>query len=105
MIYKKSWKYILVKDDILKNYYRPKALRDFSNVPKNHIGGVVKGYNNLSQKGDCWVYFFAEVTGNAQVSENARVCDDAVVKENAQVTGRAVISGRSIISGNTVVSE
>lgn len=104
MIYKKTWKYILVKD-FLGNYYRPKALRDLPNVSKNHIGGVVKGYHNLSQKGDCWVYYFAGVIGNARVSENARVCDDALVKENAKVIGRAVISGRSIISGDTIVSE
>lgn len=104
MIYKKTWKYILIRD-FLKNYYRPKALRDFSNISKNHVGGVVKGYHNLSQKGDCWVYYFAGVIGNAQVSENAKVCDEALVKENARVTGRAVISGRSIISGDTVVSE
>lgn len=106
MIYKKTWKYILIRNEsnYLGSLYRPKALKDFSNVSKNHIGGVVKGYHNLSQKGDCWVYYFAGVIENAQVSENAKVCGDAVVKDDAQVFGSAVISGHSVISGNTVVS-
>ena len=53
MIYKKSWKYILVKDDTPCctefNYFRPKALKDFSDIKKGDIGGYLKYFNNLSK--------------------------------------------------------
>ena len=103
MIYKKSWKYILVKDNLLKNCYRPKALRDFMNVKKDDFGGIVDGYHNLSQKGKCWVYYYAEVSGNAQVGDNARICGNAIVKENAKVFENAIVNGRTIVKGNMIV--
>ena len=62
MIYKKSWKYILIRNDfsvdfcLIYNLYRIKALRDFSNVSKGEIGGFVRIYHNLSHKGKCWIY-------------------------------------------------
>ena len=64
MIYKKSWKYILVKDNnsnlcMMKKYpnlYRPKALKDFKDVKKSNLGGFVINYYNLRQEGDSWIY-------------------------------------------------
>ena len=57
MIYKKSWKYILVKDNYYEvfKYYRPKAIKDFKNVKKGDLGGFVVDYYNLRQ-GDSWIY-------------------------------------------------
>ena len=106
MIYKKTWKYILIRNKSFyspNEYYRPKALKDFKNVIKNDLGGLVDGYHNLSQKGDCWVYYYAEVSGNAQVSDNARICGNAIVRENAQVLENAIINGRAIVKGDMVV--
>ena len=74
MIYKKSWKYILVKNNYL---YRIKALKNFSNVRKGNLGGYVSSYHNLSQSGDCWIYDYAKVTGNAIVSDNAKIFEYA----------------------------
>ena len=67
MIYKKSWKYILVKEDSFKsntlNYYRLKAVKDFSDVKKGELGGYVQGYHSLSQSGNSWIYQFMTIMG------------------------------------------
>ena len=105
MIYKKSWKYILVKDNSYEvfKYYRPKAVKDFSNVEKDGLGGLVDGYHNLSQKGKCWIYYHAEVTGNAQVSDDARICGNAKVYEDAWVCENAIVNGRTRVKGDMIV--
>ena len=107
MIYKKSWKYILCKDDSYwckdYKYHRLKSLKDFSDVAKGNFGGYVQGYHNLSQFGDCWIY------GNSRVSEHAKVIDNAKVINNAWIMDNAIISENAVISqirifGNAVVS-
>ena len=117
MIYKKIWKYILIKDDSYKifNYYRLKALKDFSNVRKGEIGGFVRGFHNLSHKGNCWIYNYARIYDNARISENARVskdawvygyaqvCGNAQVSDKARVCDRAIVSGSAIVKDNTIV--
>ena len=55
MIYKKSWKYILIKDNY-SDFYRLKALKNFLDVKRGDLGGYVEGYHNLSQSGDYWIY-------------------------------------------------
>jgi lipoate-protein ligase A len=102
MVYKKSWKYILIKDN---SCYRPKAIKDFYNVSKGDLGGYVEGYHNLSQKGDCWIYDYsivfgnAKVSGNAQVYGNSKVFSDAKIFGNARVKNFVQIFGVSEISG------
>ena len=73
MIYKKSWKYILIEGNCL---YRIKSLKDFKDVRKGDIGGFIQGYHNLSQSGNCWIY------NNAQVFNRARVFGNAIVTDN-----------------------
>ena len=107
MIYKKSWKYILVRDDSIGcntlKYYRPKAIKDFSDVHKNDIGGFVKRYDNLSQFGNCWIYEEAVVIGGALVSENAKVYKDSCICGDAQVYGNAIVTDYVIVMGNAKV--
>ena len=101
MIYKKSWKYVLIIDDTCyRNYYRLKALKDFSDISKGNFGGYLESYYNLSQSGNCWVYNNARVYGFAQVSENACIYDEARVCGNAQVFGNAQVSGSAWIYGH-----
>ena len=107
MIYKKSWKYILIRDDSYwcYNYCRRiKALKDFSDVSKGDLGGYVHGYRNLSQEGDCWIYDEAVVMDFARVSENAKIYDCATIKETAKVSGNARISKNAWIIGDTEIS-
>ena len=107
MIYKKSWKYILVRDDSIGcntlKYYRPMAIKDFSDVHKNDIGGFVKRYSNLSQFGNCWVYDEAVVIGKALVSENARVYKDSCICGNAQVYGNAKVTDYAMVMDNAKI--
>jgi NDP-sugar pyrophosphorylase family protein len=107
VIYKKSWKYILVRDDSFGcstlRYYRPKAIKDFSDVHKNDIGGFMKRYGNLSQFGNCWIYEEAVVIGEALVSENAKVYKDSCVCGNAQVYGNAIVTDCAIVMGNAKI--
>ena len=106
MIYKKSWKYILFKDDSCWSYkflYRIKSLKDFSNISKNDMGGYIRGYYNLSQIGNCWVYDEAEISGKASVSGDVRVSEKAVIIGCARVTGNVQVSGNAVITDNAVV--
>ena len=103
MIYKKSWKYILIKCSNL--YYNPKALKDFGNVKKGDLGGFVQGYRNLSQSGDCWVYSRAIVADDAKVTENALIFNEARIFNHAQISGNAIIGGSKIIPGNRIITE
>lgn len=114
MIYKKSWKYILCKNNscvrIYRLLYRPKAVKNFKDVKKGDLGGYVKSYHNLSQSGDCWAYGnaiigdCAKVSENAHVHQNAQVYGDAQVYENAKISGYAQISGKVKIHGDAKVS-
>jgi carbonic anhydrase/acetyltransferase-like protein (isoleucine patch superfamily) len=101
MIYKKSWKYIIIKD----NYLRIKSLKDFSDVKKGKIGGYIGGYHNLSQKGNCWIYDGAVVKGRAKVSENATIHNYAVVRDFAQISGNARVTEGTTVAGHAIVSD
>ena len=107
MIYKKTWKYILTKDDSnfcrRFNLYRVKSLKDFSDVHKGDIGGYIEGYHNLSRKGNCWVYDKALVGESAQVTDNAIVCDSAKVFGNAKVSGNAKVTDNAHVGGFDVI--
>ena len=101
MIYKKSWKYIL--EHSYGKLYRPKAVKDFSDVSKGNLGGYVDGYHNLSQTGNCWIYDRVIVFGNAKVYENAKLYCTVQVYDNAQVHGDAKVSHEVEIYGNAEI--
>jgi carbonic anhydrase/acetyltransferase-like protein (isoleucine patch superfamily) len=107
MIYKKNWKYILCKDNSSNcsdyGYYRPKAIKDFSDISKGDIGGYLKRFNNLSQSGDCWIYDEAIVTIRASVKDNVKIRNSALICGHAKVSGNAMVSGRAIVAENAWV--
>lgn len=119
-------KYELANEPILfmgHTLYRIKALKSIpsKNVKKGDLGGWVESYNNLDQKGDCWVaddayvysnaevsgnakvYGNANVYGNAKVFDNAEVCGNAWVYDNAQVYDKAKVYGDAEVCGNAKV--
>jgi NDP-sugar pyrophosphorylase family protein len=100
LIYKKSWKYLLYKDDSYwcyrLNLYRIKALRDFSNVTKGDLGGFVQGYHNLSQEGNCWIY------DSSRVSELAKIIDNAIVINNSMISGNTIITGNHRVKNRII---
>ena len=96
-------KYKLIEESInycSKILYRIEALKDFGYVKKGDKGGFVESDDNLSQKGNCWVFDNAWVCGNAKVFGNAWVYDNARVC-GAWVYGNAVVCGNAEIKNNT----
>ena len=93
-----------------RTLYRIEALMDFGDVKKGDKGGFIEKEENLSQRGDCWIYDNAKVLGeamvccNAKVYGNAKICDYAVAYDNAIVFGYAQVFGNAEICGNAVIT-
>lgn len=133
-------KYKLLTEDSIKlsdgtRLYRVQALKDFGDVKQGDTGGYIESKDNLSQRGNCWVYDSARVFGSARVSGNAQVFGDAqvsgsvlvygdawvygsahvydsaqvlgnaLVYSNAQVSGNAWVYGNAWVSGDALVSD
>ena len=71
--------------------YRIRALRAFADVKAGDLGGFVETKQNLSNRGNAWVY------GDAKVYGDARVYGDAWVYGNAEVCGDAKVCGNGNI--------
>lgn len=74
------------------NFLRIRALKDFSDVKKGDLGGLIANKNSLSQEGDCWVDFTTLIT------------NESVVKDNVRIKGHVLISGKSEITGNVKIN-
>jgi len=87
------------------------ALRDIPSlrISKGDLGGLLEGYDNLSQDEDAWVYKQARVydqahvSGQARVYGHARVYGLAWVHERARVYGQAEVFGQAQVSGHAQV--
>lgn len=93
-------KYEFINDTKVINghtLYRIVALRNFGLVDKGDLGGYIEKEDNLSHKGNCWVYDDAKVYGNAEIY------DDAEVHGNAQIYGNAEIYNDRRICGDEVI--
>ena len=102
MIYKKTWKYILVRDKGIA-LFRVKALKNFKDVSRGSIGGFVEGYRNLSQKGNCWIFGNARIFDDACISENAIVLGNVWIYDYSQIYGNAIVKERASVYGNAQV--
>lgn len=104
-------KYRLKMDDYNPGLWRVVALRDFGDVKKGDVGGFVSSKDNLSHRGNCWIYDNAKVTGNAFVDGNAKIMDEACLSENASAVGDAEVRGRARLinhawaSGNVIIED
>lgn len=83
------------KEFLGRKLYRIKALTSFSDVKEGDLGGWIEKEENLSQKGDAWVYDNAKVCDNARIYDNAWVCDNAWVGDNAWVYDNAEIKKKT----------
>ena len=86
-----------------KTVYPIRALKNFADVKKDEIGGFVSGEDNLSQAGECWIYFGGIAMENARVEQNAKVKKGAVVSGSALVTGNSVLENNVHIRKNAEV--
>ena len=100
------------KYEILKGYalevdgrrlYRIRALKDFADVKAGDLGGYIQHEENLSQEGNCWVYFKAEAYDNSKVYGNAKVRGCSEVGGCSKVGGYAVVDGRMKIGGSALI--
>src|SRR5574344_2102262 len=93
------------------NLHRIKALKDFGDVKKGDLGGWIEKESNLSQDGNCWVYYYAKVFGDAEVYGSAQVYGKAIVCRNAEIWGNAKVYDNAQvydnaeIRGNATVSD
>lgn len=74
-----------------RKLFRIKALIDFGGIKAGDLGGFIEKEENLSQKGNAWVY------------DDARVYDNAYIRNNASVRGKAKIYGNAIVSGDAQI--
>ena len=86
-----------------RTLYRIEAVKEFADVKKGDKGGWVESENNLSQDGNCWIYYRARVYGDAKVYDNARVYGDAKVYHYARVYGDAEVCGNAEVYDNAQV--
>ena len=79
------------------------ALKSFSNIKKEDLGGWIESEENLSQIGNCWVYDEAQVYDEARVSDAAMISGRAWVYGKSQVFGKSWVSGEARVSSATLV--
>ncbi len=118
-------KYELVEkiyfQDLKKDLWRIRALRNFGSIKAGDIGGWIESESNLSHYGNSWVANDACVSdgarvyndalvsdcalvyGNAHICENAHICGNARVYENAYIAGNAEITWHTCIGDGTYI--
>lgn len=82
---------------------RIEALKDFADVKKGDKGGFIENEENLSQKGNCWIYDNAIVYENAKIYRNAKIYNNVNIYGNAKVYGYATIYDNVTIYGNAMI--
>lgn len=106
-------KYELVNPIIYEDQklYQIKALRNFSDIKEGDLGGYVMSEENLSHKGNCWIYDSAASLDHAQVRDDATLAGEATLSDYAVLQDKAVLcdnstaSGRAIIKDKAIVSD
>ncbi len=106
-------KYEIITDEMNPDKGHIRALKSIptNGVHEGDIGGIVDGYHNLSQEGDCWICYHARVSDNALVRDNAYLENTAAAYGNAIVEGYAVLFERSEarhnarVGGNAILDD
>ena len=83
--------------------YQIRALKDFNDVKKGDLGGYVTDKNNLSQRGNCWIYDNAQIFEDAQVSGNARMYGTAQIYNYAKMYNYATMYDNTRMYGNAAM--
>ena len=82
---------------------RIRATMEFGIIKIGDLGGWIEKEENLSHKGNAWVYDNAEVYDNAKVYGNAKVYDNAEVWGDAKVYDNAKVYGNAKVCGDAKV--
>lgn len=95
-----------------RTLYQIVALKDFialhTKVKQNEKGGYIEKENNLSQKGECWIFHNGNVYGDASIQEDAliyggSIYNKAIIKGRVHVYQYPLIGGSAILSDNVTV--
>jgi len=92
-------KFVLCKQEPFgdRKLWRIMACKDFGNVKKGDLGGLVETEGNLSHLGNCWIGQGSVVCGDASV------CGDAQVYGNVFVFGKVEIRGKAEVYGSCLI--
>lgn len=93
-------KYKLLEENIILNnikLYRIQALRDFNDVKTGDIGGYVQSEDNLSHKGNAWLYNESKAYGNSEVYGNAKL------KGNVKISGNTILFDNDIATIDPII--
>ena len=80
-----------------RTLYRIRALKDFADVKKGKLGGWVQTEDNLSQKGNCWIY------NNAKCMDNARMYDNSIMFDRSEMHDNTIMYDYSRMYGNSAM--
>lgn len=90
--------------------YRLRALKDFGDVKKGDLGGLVSGESNIGIWGDCWIDNTCCVINGCMVRDNAQVLNgsiiyDRVVMGNESTVSSSVLGSYLQLSDNAFVHD
>ena len=81
--------------------HRIRALRDFNDVREGDIGGYVENENNLSHKGNCWIYDDAKAMDDSRIYDNSTMYDNSEIHDNSVMYDNSTMYDYSIMYDNS----
>ena len=85
--------------------YRIRALRDFGDIRKGDIGGFVENENNLSHKGNCWIYDDAKAMDDSIMYDNSRICDKSELHDDSEMYNYTRMYDYSELHNNSIMND
>ena len=85
--------------------HRIRALRDFGDIRKGDIGGFVENENNLSHKGNCWIYDDAKAMDNSIMYDNSRICDKSELHDDSEMYNYTRMYDYSELHNNSIMND
>ena len=85
--------------------HRIRALRDFGDIRKGDIGGFVENENNLSHKGNCWIYDDAKAMDNSIMYDNSRICDKSELHDDSRMYNYTRMYDYSELHNNSIMND
>ena len=101
----KKYELIEVEENDYGLKYRAKALRDFRDVKKGDLSGLISNENSISQEGNCWVYYDAAMHHGARIFDNAILYNNAKMYGNTRLYGNAKMFHNAIMFDNAEMHE
>lgn len=78
-------------------YYRIRAIKNFGNIKKGTIGGLIQSENNLSQNGNCWIDKSSIVRNPTIVLDNVFVCNESLLEDFVVFKGNRILENVQIL--------